>query len=265
MELVEVARNLCETTATKSVFLKAIELIEFQVSIFAPDSQRLQLDARVLVAIRILEHIQKSFPDVSDEATLTELLRLPEYGDIVNIVFQSGGWRRIRQLWSAREFDEQLAIRVDEAKAVARLADFSYRFAKSMPNGSRKAGPTMARKCLNEFNKRKGGYSTGTLKNRWSEYGSAAALQYVLLIQKIGPKLLKVNKVNFVEKLISQTLEVDSLRNFFAAYRDVSKVLRPRGYDSPLLALNELNDVKPELPVKEFSKKMREIIQQYKP
>ena len=265
MELVEVARDLCETTATQSAFLKAIKVFEFQASIFAPDSQGLQLDARVLVAIRILEYIQKSSPNVSDDAALTELLVLPEYGDIINIVFQSGGWRRIRQLWSARDFDEQFAKRVDEAKIVARLADFSYRFARSLPNDSRKAGPTMAQKCLNEFNKKEGGYSTGTLKSRWSQYGSAAALQYVLLIQEIGPKLLKVNKVNFVEKLVSQALDVDRLRSLFAAYRDVSKVLRPRGYDSPLLALDELKNVKPELPIIEFSNKMREIIQDYKP
>jgi hypothetical protein len=263
--LVDVAGVLCETTTTQSVFLKAIRLFEFQVSIFAPNSQKLQLDARVLVAIRILEHIQKSFPNVSDEATLTELLRLPEYGDIVNIVFQSGGWRRIRQLWGAREFDKQLAIMVEQAKVVARLAEFSYRFERLMPTDPRKAGPAMARECLNEVRKKGGGYSTGTLKSRWSEYGSAAALQYVLLIQKIGPKLLKVNKVNFVEKLVSQTSDVDSLRNFFAAYRDVSKVLRPRGYDSPLLALDNLKKVKPELPIREFSEKMRKAIQDYKP
>jgi len=210
MELVDIARVLCETTTTQSVFLKAIRLFEFQVSIFAPSSQTLQRDARVLAAIRVLEHIQKS-SNVSDEATLTELLRIPEYDDIVNIVFQSGGWRRIRKLWSASHFDEQLATRVEEARVVARLADFSYRFEMLMPSDTRKAGPTMARACLNQVSKKGAGYSTGTLKSRWNEYGSAAALQYILLIQKIGPKLLKANKVSFVEKLVSQASDVESL------------------------------------------------------
>jgi len=96
--------------------------------------------------------------------------------------------------------------------------------------------------------------------NRWQEYGSAAALQYVLLIQKIGPKPLKLNKVGFVERLISQTSDVDGLRRFFAAYRDVSHVLRPRGYESPLVDLDCLKSIKPQLPIKEFSEKMRKEI-----
>jgi hypothetical protein len=174
-------------------------------------------------------------------------------------------WRCIRQLWNGREFDEQLSIRRNEARIVAQLADFSYRFAKSMPNDSRKGGSTMARACLNAVNAKNKGYSTGTLMNRWQEYGSAAALQYVLLIQKIGPKPLKLNKVGFVERLISQTSDVDGLRRFFAAYRDVSNVLRPRGYESPPVALDCLNSIKPQLPIKEFSEEMREAIRNYKP
>jgi hypothetical protein len=264
MELAEAAGVLCRTAATQSVYVRAIKLFEFQVSIFAPNSHALQLDARVLVAIRILEHIQKSSPSVNDDAALTELLALPEYAEIASIVFQSGGWRRIRQLWSAKEFDQHFASRREEAKIVAQLADFSFRFAKLMPDDSRKGGPTMARKCLHDVNKENVGYSTGTLKSRWSQYGSAAALQYVLLIQNIGPKLLKLNKVGFVEKLVAQTSDVNSLRSFFSAYRDVSKVLRPRGYDSPLLALDDLRNIDPKLSIEKFSKKMREAIQGYK-
>src|ERR1700682_835465 len=209
MELADVAKLLCDPNTTESAYLKAIKLFEFQVSIFVPNSVAIQADGRVLVAIRILEHIQKSFPDVSDVTKLTELLKLPGYAEIADVVFQSGGWRWIRQLWNGREFDEQLSIRRNEARIVAQLADFSYRFAKSMPNDSRKGGSTMARACLNAVNAKNKGYSTRTLKNRWQEYGSAAALQYVLLIQKIGPKPLKLNKVGFVERLISQTVALD--------------------------------------------------------
>jgi hypothetical protein len=260
MKLADVAKLLCDPNTTKSTYLKAIELFEFQVSIFAPNSVAIQTDGRVLVALRILEHIQKSFPDVSDVTKLTELLKLPGYAEIADVVFQSGGWRCIRQLWSASEFDEQLAIRQQEAKIAARLADFSYRFAKSIPNDSRKGGSTMARACLNAVNAKNKGYSTGTLMNRWQEYGSAAALQYVLLIQKIGPKPLKLNKVGFVERLISQASDVDGLRRFFAAYRDVSHVLRPRGYECPLVDLDCLKSIKPQLPIKEFSEEMRKEI-----
>jgi hypothetical protein len=261
MELAAVANILCASDTDQSVYLRAIKLFELQVSIFAPESEELQLDARVLAAIRILEHIERSLPGAKDGAPLADFLKIPEYAEVVSVLFQSGGWTRIRRLWNAKDFDEQLAIRRVEARVVARLADFSYRFGMLMPKDPRKAGPTLARECLNEVRKNKGGYSTGTLKSRWAEYGSAAALQYVLLIQKMGPKLLKLNKVNFVERLVAQTSDVDNLGRFFAAYRDVSKVLRPRGYDSPRLALDVLNDVHPELPISQFSKKMREAIQ----
>jgi hypothetical protein len=264
MDLEAVGKILCSSSGDQSVYLKAVKLFELQVSIFAPESEKLQLDGRVLAAIRILEHIERSMPGVEDGVPFVELLKSPEYAEVVGVLFQSGGWTRIRRLWSAKYFDEQLSIRRAEARVVARLADFSYRFAKLMPNDPRKAGRTQARACLNEVSS-KAGYSTGTLKSRWAEYGSAAALQYVLLIQKIGPKMLKLNKVNFVEKLVAQTSDVDNLRRFFAAYRDVSKVLRPRGYDSPQIALDVLNNVHPELPIRQFSEKMREIIRDYKP
>jgi hypothetical protein len=264
MELAAVANILCASSTYPSVYLRAIKLFELQVSIFAPEAEELQLDARVLAAIRILEYIERSLPDAADGVPLADLLKIPEYAQVVSILFQSGGWTRIRRLWNAKYFDEQLAIRRAEARVVARLADFSYRFAMLMPKDPRKAGPTQARECLNEVSQNKGGYSTGTLKSRWAEYGSAAALQYVLLVQKIGPKLLKLNKVNFVDRLVAQASDVGNLKSFFAAYRDVSKVLRPRGYDSPPLALDVLNEVHPELPVRQFSEKMREAIRNYK-
>jgi hypothetical protein len=91
MDVVDVAKVLCEPNTTQSVYLKAIKLFEFQVSIFAPTSEVLQTDARVLVGIRILEHLQKSFPDLTDVTKLTELLKLPGYAEIADVVFQSGG------------------------------------------------------------------------------------------------------------------------------------------------------------------------------
>jgi hypothetical protein len=48
--LAEIAKLLCEPNTTRSVHLKAIKAI--------PNSVALQTDARVLAAIRILEHIQ---------------------------------------------------------------------------------------------------------------------------------------------------------------------------------------------------------------
>jgi hypothetical protein len=133
-----------------------------------------------------------------------------------------------------------------------------------MPGDSRKGGPTMARGCLHAVNAKNKGYGISTLKNRWWEYGSSAALQYVLLIQKMGPKPLKLSKAKFVERLIAQTSDVGALCSFFAAYRDVSKVLRPQGYNSPKIDLDCLKSIEPQLPTKEFSEEMGKAIRNYK-
>jgi hypothetical protein len=206
MNLQETAEILCQSDASHSPYVRAIKLFEFQVAIFAPGSEALQRHARVFAAIKILEHIEK-FSGLEDSASLTERLKLPGYSEIANVIFQAGGWRRIRSLWNTREFDEQLAIRMREAQSVARLAEFSYRFVRLKPSDLRRGGSTMARSVMHQINQeaksgKKKGFSTGTLKARWKEYGSMAALQYLILIRMPELKPRRISKKGFVETLL---------------------------------------------------------------
>ncbi|THD63775.1 MAG: hypothetical protein E7813_17435 [Bradyrhizobium sp.] len=264
MNLQETAEILCQSDASHSPYVRAIKLFEFQVAIFAPGSEALQRHARVFAAIKILEHIEK-LSGLEDRASLTERLKLPGYSEIANVIFQAGGWRRIRSLWNTREFDEQLAIRMGEAKSVARLADFSYRFVRLKPNDLRRGLSTMARHVVKEINKNKAGFSESTIKTRWREYKSTAAFDYLVLIQKIGSKPLKLSKKHFVENLLRQASDVEQLRYFFAAYVEVSKVLRPRGFPSDPISGPFLKGIKPNLSVPEFSEDEDTAILAYKP
>jgi hypothetical protein len=104
MNLQETAEILCQSDASHSPYVRAIKLFEFQVAIFAPDSQALQLHARVFAAIKVLEHIE-NLAELENSASLAERLKLPGYSEVANVIFQAGGWRRIRSLWTTREFD----------------------------------------------------------------------------------------------------------------------------------------------------------------
>jgi hypothetical protein len=93
--------------------------------------------------------------------------------------------------------------------------------------------------------------SDGTIRARWREYGKTAVLQYSF--KKTGLRPAKLNKEQFVENLLSQVTDVDRLRRLFAAYLDVSKVLRPRGYSCDHIAIQCLSKTLSTLKPKEFS------------
>jgi hypothetical protein len=264
MNLQETAEILCQSDASHSLYVRAIKLFEFQVAIFASGGEALQPDAGVFAAIKILEHIEK-LSGLKDNASLTERLKLPGYSEIADVIFQAGGWRRIRSLWDTGEFDDQLATRRRQAQPIALLAEFSYRFARLKPSDPRRGGSTMARSVIHEVNRKKKGFSTGTLKTRWKEYGSMAVLQYLILIKMPDLKPRRISKKGFVETLLSQASDIERLKRLFSAYLVVSKVLRPRGYDSPLITVECLKRIKPALSVSGFSEDEETAILAYKP
>jgi hypothetical protein len=178
---------------------------------------------------------------------------------------KQGAQISIRSLWNTREFDEQLAIRMKEAKTVAYLADFTYRFSRLKPNDSRTGGITMARYVVKGVNSNKKGFSESTLKTRWREYKFMAAFQYLILIKKIDLKPLRLSKKHFVENLLRHASDIERLRTLFGAYAEVSKALRPRGYASDPISGHFLKGIKPNLSVEKFSECEEKLISAYEP
>jgi hypothetical protein len=179
------------------------------------------------------------------------------------VILPAGGWRAIRNIWTAKEFDEQLEITKGRALTAAQIVDFSYRFAILRPNDKRKAGATMARSvvCASpSYNYKKG---VTTLKTRWREYGTTAALLYLLLMQKFELMPPLVRSAKFCQILLRKVADVDHLTEFFQAYRHICEVLGPRGYRFPPIRAVEGNLAQP-LVVEQFPADVEEAIRNYK-
>jgi hypothetical protein len=257
--LEEAARILCEPDTRYSEFERAILLFGLQVAAISPTVPRLAFDARLHAAMKILEHLEKT-QGSPDGMSLTHRLALADYEKIVGqMLTRDGSWGAIARAWTRKELADDIKVRWDEARDVGRLVDFSYRFGQLRKGDPRKAGVTMARPFVCATTK----ISDGTMKARWREYGSTAVLAY--LLQKIGPRPARLTTKKFVEKLLSQAADVERLRCLFAAYRDLSKLLRPRGYRCDPVEIGGLPKVAPTLGLKDFSSKELKVITSYKP
>jgi hypothetical protein len=257
LTLEETARILCEPIAHYSKFERAILLFDLQVAILSPTRPQVASYARLHAAMRILEYIENT-QGSSDGASLTERLALPEYEKILDqMLAREGSWRAIARAWRRRQLAVDIEVRWGEARDAGRLIDFSYRFAQLRKGDPRKAGVTMARPFVCKTAK----ISDGTMKARWREYGRTAVLAY--LLQKIGPRPPNLTTDKFVEKLLSQVADVESLRRLFAAYRDISKILRPRGYSCDPIVVDCLSESTPVLSPKDFSPEELKVIDAY--
>ena len=161
------------------------------------------------------------------------------YAEIFDVfVANSGGWRQVLKLWSAREFDQQIRIRMSETKTIAKFIDFSYRFAR-----------------LKSDDKHRGGIGNGPLRsscgqliqckigNKHSENSLAGIFSerrilYLVHIQKFELKPPRVSTKAFVEKLLAQAADRDHFIELFQAYRHLAEILKTRGYSLPTVSLD---------------------------
>jgi hypothetical protein len=204
--------------------------------------------------MKILEYIE-SAQDNSGNADLPARLALPEYKQILEqSVICGGGWRAVARAWPRRELAIDIEARWSDAGDAARIIDFSYRFAQFKKGDKRLGGVTLARKFVCAT----GGVRDRTMKTRWREYGDTAILRYVL--GRIGPRPAKINKKQFVQKLLAQVADVNRLRKLFAAYRDVSRVLRRRGYRGDDIVVDCLSRIRADLGLKDCSSQELKVI-----
>ena len=222
MDLNKVAETLCDQTL--SHHHRAVTLFGFQAAILSPDMPQLERYARAIAGIKILEQIEKNMAANSD---LEELLNNSDYRRVLGFVLEEGGAKTLRSLMDTKTLWENIRARLDETKDVARLVEFSHRFAKfGRPKARQIGGVTMARHFVCKM-----GYgSDGTLRARWREYKDCAVLQYLLHEVYPGLRPRQVSGKNFVERLMAQASNVDIIKQFFADYRYLGPVLRPRGY-----------------------------------
>jgi hypothetical protein len=257
MLLEELARGLCQSDQSYSLHQRAIALFGFQVAILSPAVPVLESGARVLAALKILESMEN---DTAGNAGLEERLRIVGYRELLDLIMREGGARRLRSTWTTKEFSDQISVRLDEAKDVALMVQFSHRFAKfGEPRTRQTGGPTMAR----YFVRKRTGPSDSTLKQRWREYSDTAVLQYLMLRhhRNLIPK--RLSGKNFVGRLFEQAHDIQGLRAFFAAYVDLTRTLRPRGYKFDDLKIQTLASPVLSYALKPFSERELKVIKNY--
>ena len=186
MLLQELARVLCQSDQSCSLPQRAVALFGFQAAILSPSAPSLESEARVLTALKILESMES---DTARNADLEQRLRIAGYREVLDFIMREGGARRLRSLCTTKVFWQDVSERLDQARDVALMVQFSHRFAKfGQPTPRQKGGPTMARHFVRETT----GRSDGTLRKRWREYGRTAVLQYLVLFyhKNLRPKRL---------------------------------------------------------------------------
>jgi hypothetical protein len=257
MSLEELSRVLCQSDQSCSLPQRAVALFGFQVAILSPSARSLESKARVLSALKILESMES---ETTRNADLEQRLRIAGYREVLDLVMREGGARTLRSLWTTKVLWEDASVRLDQARDVALMVQFSHRFAKfGQPTPRQKGGPTMAR----HFVRKTTGRSDGTLRKRWKEYRATAVLQYLMLFHHKNLRPKQLSGRNFVTRLFEQAEDIQGLRAFFAAYVDLARTLRPRGYKFDDLKLEVLASAAPLYELKPFSHKELEAIESY--
>ena len=261
MTLESLVQPLISEGDSTARFFRAIKLFEFQIALFHPHSfgllvnsesnitapTRMLKTARIFAAIKILENIEAALKTAKRVSLISirDLAADENYRGIFDdVIAANGGWSRMRHSMSAREFDENVDARSEEARAAANVVDFSYRFSISgapSQKGQRKnpGGLDAARYVVRQARPYKSAMSETAMKNRWREYRSTAIFLYLVLNQKFDLKPPRVASKNFLENLLRQSDDVDKLRRFFRAYQMVRLALSDLKYaDYPLLDLD---------------------------
>jgi hypothetical protein len=257
MVLNDIARALCQLDQ-RSPNQRAIMLFGFQIAVLSPSLPQLESDARLLAALKILESLEH---DVAPDAGLQRRLEVSGYVDVLDLAMREGGAKKLRSSWTTKRLWEDTDVRLDQARDVACMVEFSHRFAKfGQPKGSQKGGPTMARYFVRTCT----GQSDGTLKSRWREYGDRAVLQYLMILRHKELKPKKLSGKKFVDRLLQQAEDVQQMRSFFAGYMDLAAILRPRGYKFEDISLAGLSTYRPSYTLQPFSETELRAINNYK-
>ena len=261
-----------EDGAATSRLRRAIRLFEFQVALFHPASfdklvasegdvtapTNILKMARIFAATKILENIEADLKQKENVSVVSirELAADENYQSVFDDIFANGGWPRIRQCWTAREFDGDIAARRGEAQVVANIVDFSYRFSQHLASakyprrrnpGGVDAAKYVVRKAYRPV------VSESTIKSRWRVYKLPAIFLYLMLNQRFDVRPSRVNSPKFLDGLLRQADNIDELRSYFCAYQTVRAALFERKYKlSPALDL-DLKCSPPQLEAAEFS------------
>jgi hypothetical protein len=263
---------------SKSQYMRAIRLFEFQTAVYHPKAfkrlvatqgdvrapTRMLKTARIFAAIKILEKIEADLKQKKGDGAISikDLAADEDYRSIFDdVIATNGGWMRIRHSKSVRSFDKGNHANKG-ALAAAKIVDFSYRFSKHLagtryPRRSNPGGVEASKYVVR--NVCEPPISKSTIKTRWREYQSSAIFLYLLLKQggfDLRPD--RVGSKHFLDVLLSQVDDVDMLRKYFSAYQVVHSALSKLKYKRfAALDLDLRHSPPPQLDAPEFCPKIK--------
>jgi hypothetical protein len=128
------------------------------------------------------------------------------------------GWTEVRKRPSDREFDHDLAARMEKAQFAGNVIDFFCSSPVVSIRGKQKrTSLSVAHYIVRNAQKR----GKTTSKADWSEFASQAVLVHLLLVQQFELLPPKIATTSFAEKLLDQVRDIELLAQFFAAYNFV--------------------------------------------
>jgi hypothetical protein len=251
-----------------SRYTRAVQLFEFQISLFYPKSfQNLVAGkadskltrARLRAGIRFLQKVENDL-NRQNVFSIQDFAANKDYQRIFDDLFvANGGWSKILHSMQVGEFDEDIKQRRKSARVAVNIIDFSYRFSKNLPTlkyGRRRnpGGLEAAKYVIEKTTKPFRGRST--IKAYWRDYRATAIFLYLMFNQQFDLKPPRLNSNAFADKLLRQAENVDELRRYFRAYQTVQSALSDLRYH--FLTLNlDVGGLAPELHAPDFSAEMK--------
>jgi hypothetical protein len=260
MSLDSIAAELTQERKSQSPYVRAVTLFEFEVAMLGKSFQQLiegedpELDrrsARLFAAIKLLEYLENKMQrenNILESLPLKILASNEDYCRLYDeVIVPAGGWHKIRHLRKAKEFDSTMRARRVEAKAVACIIDFSYRYARleGEKTYKKQGGVTLARYVVGTSQSYGLTGSRSTIKSRWREYKYGSVFIYLLQKRQYPFLPPKVSFTGFADSLLQQVENIETLRKFFREYQHIVEIIATQRYEFPKLSLDLKCDLSP--------------------
>ncbi len=198
--------------------------------------QKLLKDAKLLAAMKLLDHIESewSASHPGEKPTIQAMAQIYEYSQLYNeVILEHGGWKRIRFSDGIRNLEANVAELKPKAKDVSGIIEFSVRVSLNPKKPRQKGGVTMAIHIL-ATKSGKDYFRTRTKKSQlevnWAHFKAAAPFFYLLYVRKYQFFLKGIAGKKFATKWLKRVEDRKELLHFFAAYNAVVAHLKNRNY-----------------------------------
>ncbi|HEY8008757.1 MAG TPA: hypothetical protein VIE66_18685 [Methylocella sp.] len=206
-------------------------------------------DARMFAVLVFLEYVENKISAEKGTASAQTLARDPDWTKLFNKKFiPLGGFRRVRNLPKARDFDADLREAMWRAKQASRLIDFSLRFEPDPKRPKLIGGVTMAKTIVLESKYYNVKCAERKLHDHWKSFEPVAGFLPMIAPNrrlKRTPQVtpLPTMKQTVAEKLLERLDDREALTRFFSEYNANVARLKARGYHLQSLSGQPVADI----------------------